>query len=64
MQDPNRNPRFILGNVILGLALILLFFIDRLWASLGGWAMGIWMVIAGVGMYLVMGEKRSSDLPD
>jgi hypothetical protein len=58
------NPKFVIGNALLGVALLLLFFIDRLWAYIGSWAMGAWMVIAGIGMYLVMSEKRSSNLPD
>ncbi len=64
MQDTKHNPGFILGNVILGISLVMLLFIDQLWAFLGGWAMGLWMVLAGVGMYFVMSEKRSSTLPD
>jgi hypothetical protein len=58
------NPKFLIGNALLGVALLLLFFIDRLWAYFGSWAMGAWMAVAGIGMYLVMSEKRSSDLPD
>lgn len=64
MQDSKTNPKFILGNVLLGVSLLLLFFIDRLWAVFGAWAMGLWMILAGIGMYFVMGEKRSSTLPD
>jgi hypothetical protein len=64
MQDTKHNPGFILGNVILGISLVMLLFIDQLWTFLGGWAMGLWMVLAGVGMYFVMSEKRSSTLPD
>lgn len=64
MQESKANPKFILGNVLLGVSLLLLFFIDRLWVHLGAWAMGLWMILAGLGMYFVMGEKRSSTLPD
>jgi hypothetical protein len=64
MQNNKHNPGFIVGNVLLGLALVMLMFIDSLWAALGGWAMGLWMVLAGAGMYLVMTEKRASTLPD
>jgi len=64
MQDTKQNPGFIVGNILLGLALVMLLFIDQLWSSLGGWAMGLWMVLAGAGMYLVMTEKRESTLPD
>jgi hypothetical protein len=55
---------FTLGNVLLGVALLMLLFIDRIWAAYGALAMAAWMVVAGIGMYLVMSEKRSSDLPD
>lgn len=55
---------FTLGNVLLGAALLMLLFIDRIWAAYGVLAMAAWMIVAGIGMYLVMGEKRSSDLPD
>jgi protein-S-isoprenylcysteine O-methyltransferase Ste14 len=61
MQDSKHNPGFIVGNILLGLALVMLMFIDSLWAALGGWAMGLWMVLAGIGMYLVMSEKRTLD---
>ena len=49
---------------VVRLALVMLMFIDSLWAALGGWAMGLWMALAGIGMYLVMSEKRTSTLPD
>lgn len=64
MQDSKTKRGFIAGNIILGVALVMLLFIDQLWSALGGWALGAWMVLAGVGMYLVMGDKRASTLPD
>ncbi len=64
-MNPNkRNPMFMLGNGLLAVSLVLLFFIDVLWARFGVWAMALWMLMAGVGMFLIMGEKRTSDLPD
>lgn len=64
MQDNERKQPFIIGNVLLGISLVMLIFMGTLWEYLGAWAMGLWMVLAGVGMYFVMGEKRSSTLPD
>jgi hypothetical protein len=62
--DRKTKPGFILGNVLLGVSLLMLLFMDRLWGFLGIWAMAAWMGLAGLGMYLVMGEKRSAELPD
>jgi hypothetical protein len=64
MQDNKQKRGFIAGNILLGGALIMLMFIDQLWAAWGGWALGAWMVLAGLGMYLVMSDKRVSTLPD
>jgi hypothetical protein len=64
VAETKRNPGFIAGNIILAVSLVMLIFFDRLWLAFGVWAMGAWMVLAGVGMYLIMGEKRASTLPD
>jgi len=65
MNDtPHRIP-FWIGNALLAFALILLFFINPLWASLGTWAMVLWMMLAGIGFYLVTRDKGpTSHVPD
>lgn len=61
----NQPPSFWLGNALLGLSLVLLIFLGSLWKVMGSWAMGLWMVLAGVGMYLVTRDKGpTSNLPD
>jgi hypothetical protein len=64
MQASEHKRGFILGNILLGISLVLLLFMGSLWEYLGAWAMGLWMILAGIGMYFVMGDKRSSTLPD
>lgn len=65
MQDPNQKPTFWIGNVLLGLALAMLFFLGPISELLGAWAMALWMGLAGVGMYLITKDKGpSSNLPD
>lgn len=56
---------FWLGNVMLAISLFMLIFLGRLWEMMGALAMGLWMIFAGVGMYLVTRDKGpTSNLPD
>lgn len=65
MEENKHGPRFWLGNALLGLALLVLFFMGPLADLLGAWAMGVWMVLAGVGMYFIMADgKGKSGVPD
>lgn len=51
---------FWLGNGLLGLALVLMLFMGTLWNLIGSWAMGLWMILAGAGMYFLMQDKGPS----
>jgi len=65
MNDSNHNATFWLGNTLLGVALMMLLFLDSLWQNLGSWAMGLWMLLAAVGMYLVTKDKGpGTNMPD
>lgn len=65
MKDERHGPAFWLGNGLLGLALIMMFFLGALWEALGVWAMGLWMALAGAGMYFLMRDKGPpSNFPD
>lgn len=65
MQDTSHGPKFWIGNALLALALVMLFFLGALWEQLGVWAMGLWMALAGAGMYFLMTDKGStSNFPD
>ncbi|MEW6677635.1 MAG: hypothetical protein AB1421_06920 [Pseudomonadota bacterium] len=56
---------FWIGNVLLGLSLVMLIFLGTLWELMGSLAMVIWMGFAGVGMYLITRDKGpSSNMPD
>jgi len=64
MQEKH-GPEFWIGNALLGLSLIMLIFLGALWEALGVWAMMLWMILAGVGMYFVTRDKGpGSNLPD
>lgn len=60
MQPQDDGPRtyFILGNVILALAAVMLLFFGTLWEQFGIWALLLWMVMAVLGVYFI---SRSSD---
>jgi uncharacterized membrane protein YhaH (DUF805 family) len=49
---------FWIGNGILAVAMLTLFFMGPLSDALGIWAAVLWMVLAAVGMALVMSDKR------
>lgn len=56
---------FWLGNLLLGLALVSMFFLGRLWELMGVWAMALWMVLAGAGMYFLLADHDSpTSFPD
>lgn len=56
--DEDRKRRdFILGNVILGLAALILLFMGPLWERLGVWALILWMILAALGVYLITKDK-------
>ena len=65
MNDPHQKPPFWIGNGLLGRALAMMFFLGPLSEMLGGWAVVVWMALAGVGMYLITKDKGpTSNLPD
>ncbi len=54
MQPPKQPPHFWLGNGLLAVAMLLLFFMDSLSQMLGIGAVALWMVVAAAGMYFIM----------
>lgn len=60
MRETERTGRFWLGNVILGIALVVLLFMGSLWEWLGIWAMGVWAALAATGAYLVATDRGDS----
>jgi len=64
MQDKHGRD-FWIGNVLLGLSLVLLLFLGSLWEHLGAGAMVLWMIFAAAGMYFVTRDKGpGSNMPD
>lgn len=57
MDTGKRSRNFWIGNGILALAMLLLFFMGPLSNALGIWAAVLWMVLAAVGMALLMSDK-------
>lgn len=49
----NEKQKFILGNVVLAAALLMLLNINSLWEILGAASMGLWVAVFGLGVYLV-----------
>ena len=57
MRDPKQRIHFWLGNGLLAVSLLALFFMGPLSETLGVGAMVLWMGLAGIGMYFVMQDK-------
>jgi hypothetical protein len=56
---------FWIGNALLGLSLVMLMLLGSVWDALGVWAMALWMILAGLGMYFLTKDKGpSSNMPD
>lgn len=54
MQDPQNTTNFWIGNGLLAVALLILFFMDSLSQMLGMGAVALWMVFAAAGIYFMM----------
>jgi hypothetical protein len=62
--DEDRKRRdFILGNLILGCAALMLLFMGPLWERLGVWALILWMILAALGVYLITKDKDQDPGP-
>lgn len=61
MNHGRRN--FWIGNGILAVAMLMMFFMGPLSDALGIWAAVLWMVLAAVGVALLMSDK-SGDPPE
>ena len=48
---------FWIGNAVLTLAMVMLFFMEQLSEAMGIWAAVLWMALAAVGVGLVMSDK-------
>jgi hypothetical protein len=64
MTSPKRSPHFWIGNGILAVAMLMLFFMGPLSDALGIWAVALWMVLAAVGMGFLMSDKSEPPAPD
>lgn len=60
MGGPENSNNFLIGNVILGIALLLLLVMGRAWEVMGIGAMVIWVALVVAGVYFLMqgGEKN------
>lgn len=60
MGGPENSNNFLIGNVILAIALLLLLFMGRAWEAFGFGAMVVWIALVVAGVYFLMqgGEKK------
>lgn len=64
MKTPGSTRNFWIGNAILALAMLMLFFMGPLSEALGIWAAVLWMAVAAIGMALLMSDKSEPPAPD
>jgi len=57
LNTGKHSRNFWIGNGVLALAMLMLFFMGPLSDRLGIWAAVLWMVLAAVGMALVISDK-------
>ena len=58
LNTGKHSHNFWIGNVVLAVAMLTLFFMGPLSDALGIWAAVLWMGLAALGMALVMSDKR------
>lgn len=65
MNEIKYGTRFWIGNAILAVALVSLFYMGPLSELIGVWGMVLWMALAAAGMYFLMTDKGGDPgLPD
>lgn len=57
MNTGKHSRNFWIGNAVLVLAMLMMFFMGPLSDALGIWAVALWMVLAALGMGLIMSDK-------
>jgi len=57
LNTGKHSRNFWIGNVVLAVAMLMMFFMGPLSDALGIWAAVLWMVVAAVGMGLIMSDK-------
>lgn len=57
LNTGKRSRNFWMGNTVLALAMLMMFFMGPLSSVLGIWAAVLWMVLAAAGMGLIMSDK-------
>lgn len=57
MNTGKHSRNFWIGNAVLVVAMLMMFFMGPLSDALGIWAAVLWMVVAAVGMGLIMSDK-------
>lgn len=55
--------RFLLGNVVLFCALVLLLFMERAWLAIGFFAVLAWMALAALGVWLIVSDREERGPP-
>ena len=63
MNTGKHGRNFWIGNAVLALAMLTLFFMGPLSDALGIWAAELWMLLAAIGMGLVMSDKSDEPPP-
>lgn len=56
-MNARHRRNFWLGNGVLAVAMLMMFFMGPLSDALGIWAAVIWMVLAALGVALIMSDK-------
>ena len=60
-RKTSRN--FLLGNIVLGVALVVLLLMGKLWELVGVFAMVLWVALVAIGIYLLLSDKGEPPAP-
>ncbi len=58
MNDSERSRNFWIGNAVLAIALVVLLKMGALWEVMGVWAMILWTILAAIGAYFLLIDRK------
>ncbi len=57
MNDSPPSSKFLLGNALLAIAMVILLAMGQIWQWLGAGTMVLWVILVALGVYLILSDR-------